>query len=113
MSAQRSLANRAMHAIFGRINRKRQWYEQPTLGLKMLNLLSLRLDLRDLNLFDAESEPLQENGNREVPKEAQKARQPGGHWNDPDDPEMGSVDSAFSRNINPRHIRPEKPPRLH
>jgi hypothetical protein len=113
MSAQRSLANRAMHAIFGRINQKRQWYEQPTLGLKMLNLLSLRLDLRDMNLFDAESEPYQENGGHTVPEEAKKARQPGGHWNDPEDPEMGSVDSAFSRNINPRHIRPEKPPRLH
>ncbi|HLM27043.1 MAG TPA: peroxidase family protein [Thermoleophilaceae bacterium] len=113
MAAKRSLPNRVMHAVFGRINQRKQWYEQPTLGLKMLNLLSLRLDLRDLNLFDAASEPLQENGSETPPPEARKARQPGGRWNDLDDPAMGSLESAFSRNINPRHIRPEKPPRLH
>ena len=102
-----------MHAVFGRINRKRQWYEQPTLGLKMLNLLSLRLDLRDLNLFDAGSEPMQENGEEPPPGGAEAPASPDGHWNDLHDPDMGSTDSAFSRNINPRHIRPEKPPRLH
>ena len=74
MAAKRPLPNRAMHAVFGRINQKKQWYEQPTLGLKMLNLLSLRLDLRDLNLFDArnrtaagEREPPDPGGGQEGP----------------------------------------------
>ena len=48
----RSMPNRALHAVFSRVNRKRQWYELPTTALKSLNLLSLRLDLRDMNLFD-------------------------------------------------------------
>jgi hypothetical protein len=41
------------------------------------------------------------------------ARQPDGTWNDLDDSGMGSNKSAFSRNINPKRIKPEKPPRLH
>jgi len=48
----RSVANRVLHSVFSRVNQKRQWYQLPTTSLKALNLLSLRLDLRDLNLFD-------------------------------------------------------------
>ena len=39
----RSPAAKAMHAVFSRINKKRQWYELPTTSLKALNLLSLSL----------------------------------------------------------------------
>jgi hypothetical protein len=35
-----------------------------------------------------------------------------GRWNDPNDPGMGSRGSAFTRYINPKRIKPEKPPRL-
>jgi hypothetical protein len=48
----RSLPNRALHAVFSRVNKRRQWHQLPTTSLKALNLLSLRLDLRDLNLLD-------------------------------------------------------------
>jgi hypothetical protein len=48
----KSLSGRALHAVFSRVNRKHQWYELPTMALRSLNLLSLRLDLRDMNLFD-------------------------------------------------------------
>src|ERR671921_882833 len=41
-----------MHTVFSRINRKRQWWQLPTTTLKVLNLLSQRLDLRDMNLYD-------------------------------------------------------------
>ena len=34
----------------------RQWYQLPTTSLKALNLLSLRLDLRDMNLHDTSDE---------------------------------------------------------
>jgi Animal haem peroxidase len=108
----RSLVNRAMHRVFSRINERRQWYELPTTALKTLNLLSLRLDLRDMNLFDTSS-PIRKHGLEEPPSEALRARRPDGTWNDLDDPEMGSVGSAFTRNINPKRIKPEKPPRLH
>src|SRR4051794_12647583 len=84
----------------------------PTTPLKALNLLSLRLDLRDFNLFDT-SIPIRKKGIEEPPEHVLTARQPDGTWNDLDDPGMGSNKSAFSRNINPKRIKPEKPPLLH
>jgi hypothetical protein len=108
---ERSLAGRALHAVFSKLNQKRQWYEMPTAGLKALNLLSLRLDLRDMNLFDTGT-PIRKHGLEEPPAEALTARRPDGKWNDLNDAEMGSQGTPFTRNINPKRIKPEKPPRL-
>jgi hypothetical protein len=108
----RSLPGRVLNALFSKVNQKRQWYEMPTVGLKALNLLSLRLDLRDLNLFDT-STPIRKHGLEDPPPEVLNARRPDGKWNDLDDPEMGSTGTAFTRNVNPKHIKPEKPPRLY
>jgi hypothetical protein len=108
----RSLSSKVLRAVFSRVNKKRAWYELPTTGLKALNLLSLRLDLRDMNLFDT-STPIRKHGIEEPPEEVLKARRPDGKWNDLNDPDMGSTESAFTRNIDPKRIRPEKPPRLH
>ena len=107
----RSVTTRAMEAVFGRINQKRQWHQLP-FPVSLLNLLSLRLDLRDKNLFDT-SQKIQEEGTEEPPGEARSARQPDGRWNDLNDPNMGSRGSAFTRNVNPKRIKPEKPPRLY
>src|ERR687886_1138145 len=112
MIVSRSLSSRALGAVFHRINKRRQWWELPTVGLKTLNLLSLRLDLRDLNLFDT-STPIRKHGLEDPPPEALRARRPDGTWNDLDDPGMGSAGSAFARNIDPKRLKPEKPPRLH
>src|SRR5215210_7592947 len=108
----RSLPHRALSSVFRRINQRRQWHELPTAALKSLNLLSLRLDLRDMNLFHTGT-PIRKHGIEEPPREALTARRPDGKWNDLDDPEMGSVGSSFTRNIDPKRIKPEKPPRLH
>jgi hypothetical protein len=108
----RALPNRVMHAVFSRINRKRQWYQLPGVQAKALNLLSLRLDMRDMNLYDTRDK-IQEKGTEEPPKEALTARRPDGRWNDLNDPEMGSTGRAFARNIDPQRIKPEKPPRLY
>jgi hypothetical protein len=109
---KRSLSGRALHAVFSRVNRKRAWYELPTTSLKSLNLLSLRLDLRDMNLFDTGT-PIRTQGLEEPPEEVLKARRPDGKWNDLEDAEMGSTGTAFTRNINPKRIKPEQPSRLH
>jgi hypothetical protein len=101
-----------MNSVFSRINKRRQWYELPTTPLKALNLLSLRLDLRDMNLFDTGT-PIRKDPIEDPPPEAQKARRPDGKWNDLADADMGSTGSAFTRNIDPRRSIPEKPPRLH
>jgi hypothetical protein len=98
--------------VFSRVNRKRQWYELPTTSLKSLNLLSLRLDLRDMNLFDTGT-PIRTQGLEEPPEKVLSARRPDGKWNDLEDADMGSTGTAFTRNINPKRIRPEQPPRLH
>src|SRR5205807_4961948 len=110
-TVSRGLTSRALHAVFRKVNRKRQWYEMPTAGLKALNLLSLRLDLRDMNLFDTGT-PIRKHGLEDPPPEVLSARRPDGQWNDLNDPEMGSTGTAFTRNINPKRIKPEKPPRL-
>src|SRR5436305_5072917 len=108
----RGLPAKVLHTVFGRVNRKREWYELPTVGMKALNLLSLRLDLRDLNLYDTGT-PIRKHGLQDPPPEVLKARQPDGTWNDLEDPEMGSSGTPFSRNIDPKRIKPEKPPRLY
>jgi hypothetical protein len=109
----RSPTSRALRAVFGRINKRRQWHELP-FPVSLLNLLSLRLDLRDLNLFDTThklDDGRQSDG--EPPPQYRKARHPEGRWNDLEVPDMGAVGTEFTRNINPRRIKPEKPPRLH
>lgn len=106
----RPLPARALHAVFSRVNQKRQWWLVPH-PFQALNLLSLRLDLRDWNLHDT-TEKIRTEPNGQPPEEARHARRPDGKWNDLNDPEMGSVNTSFTRNIDPKRIRPEKPPRL-
>ena len=65
----RSLPNRALHVVFSKVNQKRPWWQLPTTSLKVLNLLSLRLDLRDLNLFDTGT-PIRKHGLEDPPPEA-------------------------------------------
>ena len=105
------LGPRALNAVFSRINQKRPWYRVPH-PFQALNLLSLRLDLRDRNLFDT-SQKIDEGPPKEPPPEAKHARLPGGKWNNLSDPDMGSLGTPFTRNVDPKRIQPEKPPRLH
>src|SRR3954452_5276464 len=103
----RSVASRALNAVFSRINKKRQWYEVPH-PFQALNLLSQRLDLRDMNLYGE----CKDGNGEQPPPEALTARLAGGKWNDLERPEMGSAGTEFTRNIDPKKFRPEKPPRL-
>jgi hypothetical protein len=107
----RSLPSRVLHQVFSRVNQRRQWHQLP-FPISLLNLLSLRLDLRDENLFDT-SQKIKEDPTQEPPPEARRARMPEGTWNDLSDPGMGARGSAFARNVDPRRLKPEKPPRLY
>jgi hypothetical protein len=107
---KRPLIARGLHAVYSRVNRRKPWWKVHH-PFQALNLLSLRLDLRDWNLYDT-SEKIRTEAGEEPPEEALRARRPDGRWNDLKDPDMGSVDSSFTRNIDPKRIRPEKPPRL-
>ncbi len=108
---QRSIGGRALHAVFSRVNEKRQWHELP-FPINLLNLLSLRLDLRDFNLHDT-VDKWEEGPENQPPDEFKHARHPEGKWNDLVQPDMGSLGTAFGRNVDTRRIKPEKPPRLH
>jgi hypothetical protein len=107
---KRSLPGRALNSVFSRVNEKRQWHELP-FPVNLLNLLSLRLDLRDMNLHDTADE-FEEGKPTEPPPEYRHARHPEGKWNDLVMPDMGAVGTSFARNIDTRRIKPEKPPRL-
>jgi hypothetical protein len=107
----RSLLARGLHRVFGRVNARRQWHELP-FPISLLNLLSLRLDLRDMNLFDTSHEYV-EGPVRQPPPELRAARSPDGRWNDLRDPEMGSQGTEFTRNIDPQRLRPETGERLY
>ena len=107
---KRSLGGRALHAVFGPINRRRQWHELP-FPINLLNLLSLRLDLRDYNLHDT-TDKYEPGPEQDPPEEFRHARHPEGKWNDLVQPDMGSVGTAFARNIDTRRIKPERPPQI-
>ena len=107
---RRPLLARGLHAVFSRVNRRRPWWREPH-PFQALNLLSLRLDLRDWNLHDT-TEAIRTQADEKPPPEALRARRPDGKWNDLNDRDMGSVDSSFTRNIDPRRFRPEKEPRV-
>ena len=47
--------------MFQHINKWRQWCQLPTTSLKSLNLLPLRLDLRDMKLYDTGT-PIRKHG---------------------------------------------------
>jgi hypothetical protein len=57
--------------------------------------------------------PIRKQGLEEPPPEVLRARRPDGKWNDLEDADMGSSGTAFTRNVNPKRISPEQPPRLY
>jgi hypothetical protein len=93
------------------LNRRRQWYELP-LPLQLLNLALLRKDLRELNLHDVPGEPPRDYPSQ-PPPEAVRGRMADGSWNDLSDPNMGAIGTRFARNIDPKKVVAEKPPRLY
>ena len=103
----RSLPNRAMHAVFGRINKRRSGTRCRRRSLKALNLLSLRLDLRDLNLFDTSARRSEDGASEEPPPEALHARRPDGTLERPaTTPRWARSRAPFTRNIDPKRSSP-------
>src|SRR3712207_7704091 len=101
---QRSLGGRALHAVFGPINKRKQWHELP-FPINLLNLLSLRLDLRDFNLHDTTDKYVGDDApEQEPPVHYRRARHPEGKWTDLRDPEIGSCGPGFARNLDTRRI---------
>ena len=98
----------AARAMFRAVNRYLPWYRLPV-RLGLLNLEALRHVLRSRNLFDSEvrEAPPQARPVPPVPpgEDVRVRRTFDGTSNDLSAPEMGSVGSAFGRNLRP-DLRP-------
>ncbi|MBV9206939.1 MAG: catalase [Actinobacteria bacterium] len=99
----------AARAMFQAVNRYLPWYRLPV-RLGLLNIEALRYVLRTRNLFDSEVREAPPKA-RPVPpvpprEDARVERTLNGTSNDLSAPEMGSVGSAFGRNLRP-DLRPD------
>src|SRR4051812_38367935 len=97
-----SFAGRALVAGFSRLNRRRPWHRLPLLAA-LLNLIALRIELRQRNLIDTRTP---DPGARrpavtldQCPHFAGRYRTPDGSYNALEDPDMGMAGSRFGRNV--------------
>jgi hypothetical protein len=100
----------AVAAIYRAINRWRVWYRLP-LPLAVINLLTLRFDLRWRNLFDTETAPV--NPPTPADFDVRRCRTADGSFNDLAKPWMGMVDTRFGRNAPLAQTFGEQPPGLY
>lgn len=103
------VAGAAVRAVFKVVNRYLPWYRLPV-RLGLLNVEALRYVLRARNLFDSEVREAPPRA-RPVPpappgEDVRVSRTFDGRSNDLSAPEMGSVGSAFGRNLRP-DLRPD------
>ena len=108
-----SLFARLLIDGFDRVNRSVLWHRLPR-RLGVFNLIVLRMQLRQSNLYDTRtpgkarlrspSEPLDPS--------VTKFRTPSGKYNDLNDPEMGMAGTRFARNVPLEHAFPEPMPGL-
>jgi Animal haem peroxidase/Catalase len=99
----------AVRTMFQALNRYLPWYRLPV-RLGLLNIEALRYVLRSRNLFDSEVREAPPQA-RPVPpapprEDVRVERTFDGTSNDLSAPEMGSVGSAFGRNLRP-DLRPD------
>ena len=97
-------------AAFRVINRWRVWYRLP-LPIAVVNLLSLRVDLRWRNLFDTETAP----PDPPIPPDfdIRRCRTADGTFNDLSKTWMGMADARFGRNAPLPQTYGEQPPSLY
>src|ERR1700761_3872903 len=97
-------------AAFRRINRTRIWHSLP-LPLAVINLLTLRSDLRWQNLFDTETAP----ADPAIPADfdIHHCRTADGAHNDLSKPWMGMAKMRFGRNAPLPLTAGEQPPDLY
>src|SRR4051794_21502072 len=101
---------RLITAAFRVINQRRVWHELP-FPLAVPNLVSLRTDLRERNLYDTETAPppLTSPGDLDV----RHCRTVDGSFNDLAKPWMGRIDARFGRNVPIPETYGETPPGLY
>ena len=110
-----SLAGRTLVAGFSRLNSRRPWFKLP-LPVALLNLIALRIQLREENLTDTRSpDPTTRRPGvtlDQCPHFAGRFRSPDGSYNAIDDPDMGMAGTRFARNVALDKAFPEPMPGL-
>jgi hypothetical protein len=100
----------AIAAVFRVINRWRVWYRLP-LPIAVVNLLSLRVDLRWRNLFDTETAPPDPAAPPHF--DIRHCRTADGTFNDLSKTWMGMANARFGRNAPLPQTYGEQPPGLY
>ncbi|HEU0060760.1 MAG TPA: peroxidase family protein, partial [Hyphomicrobiaceae bacterium] len=103
------IAGRIARAAFALINRFVPWHRLPQ-PLALLNLAILRGELREKNLIDTEPQaagPPACSAPAPIPEAVRTARTHDGSFNDLSAHRMGSIGSAFGRNMQPVY-QPDK-----
>ncbi len=110
-----SFAGRTLVRGFTRLNRRRPWHRLPLPGA-LLNLIALRIELRQHNLTDTRTpDPSTRRGPvtlDQCPHLAGRFRTPDGSYNALDDPDMGMAGTRFGRNVALDKAFPEPMPGL-
>ncbi len=113
--SQPSFAGRTFVRVFTWINKRRVWHRLP-LPLALLNLIALRVELRQHNLLDTRTpDPsLRRPGVTldQCPHMAGRFRSPDGSYNSLEDPDMGMAGTRFGRNVALDKAFPEPMPGL-
>ncbi|MGI9502068.1 MAG: peroxidase family protein, partial [Geminicoccaceae bacterium] len=98
------LSERVLGWLFARINRRWPWYTMPTAKLQIVNLVGLRGQMREKNLYDTHRRRMPSA--QPVPEEFRDVRTADGSYNDPRDPTVGQAGTRFGRNIPLSESRP-------
>ena len=112
---RRSFAGRTFVGGFSRLNRRRPWHRLP-LPVALVNLIALRVELRQHNLTDTRTPDPSTRRDAvtldQCPHLAARYRTPDGSYNALDDPDMGMAGSRFGRNVPLDRAVPESMPGL-
>ena len=103
------IAGRIARVGFALLNRFVPWHRLPR-SLGLLNLAILRSELREKNLIDTQphaNAPTTYPAPSPIPEAVRTARTHDGTFNDLSNPAMGSIGSAFGRNMRPVY-QPDK-----
>ena len=107
-----SFAGRSFVGGFSRLNRRRPWHRLP-LPVALVNLIALRVELRQHNLTDTRTpDPSTRRAAvtlDQCPHLAGRYRTADGSYNSLDDPDMGMAGSRFGRNVALDKAVPELP----
>ena len=98
------LSERFLGWAFARINRYWPWHSMPTAKLQIVNLVGLRGQMREKNLYDTYHH--RATSPEPIPNAFREVRTADGSYNDPRDPTVGQAGTRFGRNVPLSESRP-------